>query len=673
MKTIKTKLVLLPLLLIFTVISILGGISIHFSKTKLLEQMAVNGIAMSENFIHRFEDNQESIKTINQMIDEKIISVGHLIIANQTRINDDYLKELIVQLGVDEINVTDRSGKIISSNLPSSIGSVFDSKHISYPVLTGKSKTLVEDIRKSRENENFYKYGYVALPSGGMIQVGIEANRLNELMEAFSYQTLIEKLMDNEDVVYALIIDPNFKAIAHSNKERIGLDLSTDAGAIKAIKDQEKHAAFFNYEGNGNPIKVYDILLPMYVDDALVGAINIGLSTHTVQAAIKSNFIFIVLANILAFFLIGGFLYLATTRELKVLFEINQMMKCMAKGDFSKPLNENLLMKKDEFGQMAKSVESTQIALKSIISSVLDTSTQLLKSSTEMANTTEENATVSEEVARTIEEISNGAQQQAEKTEKGARAIHELGHLVVGNQNKLVELNLSIQEVNTLKENGVAIIYDLVKHTEISEMASSEIQDVIINTNASAIKIVEASAMIKNISDQTNLLALNAAIESARAGEAGRGFAVVANEIRKLAEQSNQFSEEISSIIADLSSKTNGAVSTIKKVQDISKLQSHSVHETNDKFNGIAKAIEMIRQLTDEINFSGLQMDAKREEILSMIEHLSGISEENAAGTEEASASIQEQSASMEVIANASKNLSLIAEHLNEQVSTFKI
>lgn len=137
-------------------------------------------------------------------------------------------------------------------------------------------------------------------------------------------------------------------------------------------------------------------------------------------------------------------------------------------------------------------------------------------------------------------------------------------------------------------------------------MAAKEIYNIILMTNESSGKIQNASQMIRTIAEQTNLLALNAAIEASRAGETGKGFAVVADEIRKLAEQSNQFTKEISTVIGDLTGKTGQAVQTMQEVNNLVNSQTKSVETTNGKFEDVAVSIENAQFLyftTEKLSF----------------------------------------------------------------------
>ena len=340
--------------------------------------------------------------------------------------------------------------------------------------------------------------------------------------------------------------------------------------------------------------------------------------------------------------------------------------------DVSEDISDRLLSRQDEIGMLAVSFQRIIDNLRIFVVQIGDSSSMLSKSSQELTVSSSESAAASEEVARAIEDIAKGASEQAMDTEVGANHINDLGSLVERNEDYLRKLNDSTKDADKLKDEGILIIGDLVKATEASNNATKEIRDLIISTNESAEKIENASNMISNIAEQTNLLALNAAIEAARAGEAGRGFAVVADEIRKLAEESNRFTEDITVVVTDLNNKTNHAVTTMEEVTSITELQSKNVSDTNDKFIGIANSIENMSSVIHMINESGKQMIEKKDMIIEIIQNLSAISEENAAGTQEASASVEEQTATMAEIASDSEGLGRLAIDLQEGISKFK-
>lgn len=346
----------------------------------------------------------------------------------------------------------------------------------------------------------------------------------------------------------------------------------------------------------------------------------------------------------------------------------------MSKYDLTKVSDkqfDKIIKREDEIGMIAKALSFMRQSITDLIKVVASCSEHIAASSEELTSTTQTSSTTANEVAHTIEEIARGASDQAKETESGVRDINDLGKLVTEELKYLQELNASVNGINILKNSGLSAIKDLGEKNRQSCNSAKEIHSLIKKSSESADKIATASQMIKNIATQTNLLALNAAIEAARAGEAGKGFAVVADEIRKLAEQSNTFTDEISYIIQDLSSITASSVDAIETVGFVMDSQTTSVQNTIDQFNGINEAIEKMKLIIDTLNDASANMERKKEQMIATMENLSAISEENAAGTQEAASSVEEQTASIDEIARSSEALAKLAEELQMQIFKF--
>lgn len=358
------------------------------------------------------------------------------------------------------------------------------------------------------------------------------------------------------------------------------------------------------------------------------------------------------------------------------IIDIVQVVKKQSQLDFS--FDPSLkaakhLGRKDEIGIMINAIKSMEENVAQFIMKTSQTAEQLAASSEELTATSQQASTASEEVARAIDEIARGANEQAKDTENTADNIDQLGSLLEGNSQFIDELNKAAAQIENQKEEGFKILVDLVNKTNKSNESTENIYGIILNNNESAEKIEDASTMIQSIADQTNLLALNAAIEAARAGEAGRGFAVVADEIRKLAEDSNRFTSDIKAVINELKSKSELAVNTMAKIKIIVDEQTQSVKETERKFEGIAEATELVRNVVDKLNNSAQLMVKNKNNIIALIQNLSSISEENAAGTQEASASMEEQAATIQEIASSGESLAAMAEELRMLIEKFKV
>ncbi|MGI6383387.1 MAG: methyl-accepting chemotaxis protein [Tissierellaceae bacterium] len=670
-RSIRVRLLVIPVILVILTITGIGTVSTLNTRRNILEEMSRNGQILLQEIEGRIEDNARSLEVINENI-EKEIRVGASFAASiKDELTDGRISQLARDLQLGELSYFSPEGEVIYSSKPRLVGWKPEVGSALYNFFQSDEKEFMDDIGSGEEAEGQYKYGTIRLLDGSFVQGGINVNVYNRLTEEFSYQTLMKELATSEEIVYALFIDKDMKAIAHSESDRVGLDLSEDPGAISAIVEGEPYAS--EYLFGEEEIPVYDLVYPVIINGEQVGAVNIGLSMDNVNAAIRENMMTIVIAGVIGILVLATVLFISSNYAIRIINRLKEYMHYMAEGDFSVSIPEELLNRKDEFGDISQSVSIMQNSVRDIIRDVLDKSQLVAAHSEELTATTYESTKVADEISKAIENIAAGASEQAKDTKQGFDATIELGDAVVNNTNRMEALNQLVEKVNTLKDEGLELVKDLVAKAEISNKSSKEIKEVINTTNNSAEQISVASEMIKSIAEQTNLLALNAAIEAARAGDAGRGFAVVADEIRKLAEQSNKFTGEISSIISGLIEQSAIAVEAVEELEDAINTQNISVDMTSNKFDGIADSIEEMKESINIVAEAGKEMVAKKEYIAEIMENLSSVSQEYAAVSEEASASVEEQTASMIEIANASEELSNIAEELNTQVEKFKI
>ena len=497
------------------------------------------------------------------------------------------------------------------------------------------------------------------------------AARLNDQeLDQGRYQRIMEELASsNEDVKYAGYIDQDYNYLANTDTTWVNRDMSSDNDIVNALNNNSVISR--NYEVDG--MEVLDMIYPVIKNNETIGALKIGFNYSNLNQGISDNRRGVVIIGSIVALLIISFLYFVSRGILKALNSMKADTEIMANGDFSLDVPEELQAREDEFGEIARANMNMKKSIRNILRDVITRAEVVAAQSEELTATTHQSELAADDLATVIEEIAHTSTLQAEDVENGSNAVGELNREMELNNLNIERLNHSTREVNTLKDEGLELIGDLVDKTEEVREAIQKIGVVIDDTNASAANIAKAIEMIQSISEQTNLLALNAAIEAARAGESGRGFAVVADEIRKLAEDSNSFTGEIELIVNDLTSKSLEAVETMDQVEEIINSQGSSVDRTNAKFEGISLSLEEIQEVISRVNKSNEDMAAQEERLMNLIENLATVAEENAAGAEEAAASVEEQKAVMTEINNASEELAKVAEELNSEASVFTI
>lgn len=276
------------------------------------------------------------------------------------------------------------------------------------------------------------------------------------------------------------------------------------------------------------------------------------------------------------------------------------------------------------------------------------------------------------QIAASAEMVSKGAMEQARDAEESSKIASELVSKFeeVANSAELMTQKADITKAAS--EFGKANIDDLLDKSRMTELNMEEINNRIKELNIMAENIGQITATMAQIASQTNLLSLNASIEAARAGEAGKGFMVVAEQVKKLAQQSAVFSEEIKKIVAGIQEQIILTTRTIIQTSKTLKIQTESVHNTRDAFNEISEAIDALySQLLEVRNGIGI-LDGFKERLHDSITNISSVAEETVASTQEIASLLYSQTNSSEILVQLSEDLDMLINNLNESVNRFK-
>ena len=440
--------------------------------------------------------------------------------------------------------------------------------------------------------------------------------------------------------------------------------------------------------------------------------LNISTSERTAALEDRLNsaktFMIAIIPLIMILLVLAG--YLISKDITSSLSETIKMLHELGDGNLVNRLN---MGKEDEVGQMADQMDHFAEKFERIIADISGNARKLADSSaqlSELASTVDADAgtmsSIASAVAKDTEKMSSNTTTVANAAEEATANINQVSASVKQMSQSMTGIESSTEEVTSNAHSVAASIEEMsstvseiskntLESANISELASkkgAEAQQLMENLGSSAKSVGNVIEVINDIADRTNLLALNATIEAASAGEAGKGFAVVANEVKELAKQTSDATEEIVKQIEEMRESTDSAVksisditATINEINSITSTIAGAVEEQDATTNEVAKtttntvkALEEVKQSVAETATGAEEVARNAEELSSKISEISANAAETSKGTTEVSSNIQEVNKHADSNLDGSKkmsqnavDLSGVSEMLQQLVNQF--
>lgn len=341
----------------------------------------------------------------------------------------------------------------------------------------------------------------------------------------------------------------------------------------------------------------------------------------------------------------------------------------VAKGDLTATVYS--MGQKDELGTLCHSLNQMTENFRSLVGDISHGADIFADSSQVLSTQSESTSQSAQLVSSSIHQVAFGSQSQANSVQNIMNSIQSMAHGI-----RQIEDHVNLADQSSKQSLQLAQDGDTAM-TRVN-LQMGHIHDSVDNTGQIITALGEKSTVIgsivetiKAISDQTNLLALNAAIEAARAGEHGRGFSVVAEEVRKLAEQSTLSSAQIESIIYDIKTSLDEAISSMNSEKEVVQSGANAIQNAQQAFTRIKESTQTLNEQIQEISALSSSITHSADIITHEVTQVASICQQTTAQTEEVASSSSEQMHAMQEINTSAQELSKTAQDLQQAARKF--
>lgn len=387
------------------------------------------------------------------------------------------------------------------------------------------------------------------------------------------------------------------------------------------------------------------------------GAFILKGSTDLIDDAVRAGMMHTIgWVTLVVVLVVAGFYWMNQRMIINPLNYMVLKLNALAQGDLTQTAE---VKSTDEIGLVANAVNQTIKRLREIIQ--------------ELSGNTQTLAASSEQLKGTAKNLSDGMDHMTSQAKTVAGAGENLSTNVSNMATAAEQISASTNNIASAVEEMSATINEVAKNcskeSQIAEKATRkthETREVMQRLGESAREIGKVVDMISSLADQTNLLALNATIEAASAGEAGKGFAVVANEVKELARQSAQATEQISNRISQIQESTNLSVQAIQEVTLV-------IEEVSQIAGTIAAAVEEQSATTNEISKNMGGVSSGTNELAGNIQKSAQSASEVSNNIQGISTTARDVSQNAAITNKSAQELAAMAERLKSIIGQFKV
>ena len=488
-------------------------------------------------------------------------------------------------------------------------------------------------------------------------------------------ESLVDRIKDNTgmDVTFFYGDRRIMTSALDSNGDRI---LNSPAGERIVEKVLQNGEEYFSNSVSLDGVMNYGYFMPVYQngsDDEIIGMVFVGTDKENKDAVVNGIIFGIGAAVCVAMILcIGVGLKLATSISHNIK-KSNSIMGKVAEGDLTVWVDDKMLKRKDEIGDLSRVTVKLKDTLKGILKGISENSASLLEASRALGNAADTTNGTMNEVQDAVSQVVANSTEQSKNSESTSENMRIMGEHITETSTEVDTLNQNAASMQKSSKKTAETLAQLCHINEEVERIIGEVKEQTDRTNVSIQKINTAMEFITSIAEETNLLSLNASIEAARAGESGRGFAVVADQIKKLAEQSNQSGHEIEETTKALMEDSAREMEIMQRMQEIITEQSGSMQETRANVSEVLKEIEDSMQSILQIRESTGRLAESRGEVMEAVEQLSQIAHDNVDSTQQTYTETQEVLDTFRQVYDSAEQLKKIADELAESMQYFKM